>query len=168
MPIVEAFCRKGKISAIGALTVSPVRRRCGLSFQLLPDSKDAHAEETVAFPGRLRRWLQGGTMTILCDQSRIHQRSSVAKTCLARHPEVATEEFLGYAPDATPEEGAWGWTKGHRSPNIAPAGSDEGGLDCTANCRHRAREGTSCRPSYATPRFRCVCRIRFFGDLGTR
>jgi transposase len=118
-PIVEAFFRKGKISAISAVTVSPVRRRCGLSFQLLADNANAHGEETVAFLAQLRRRLQG-PMTILWDQSKIHQRSGVVRKYLAKHPEVVTEEFPGYAPDANPDEGVWGWTKYHRLPNFAP------------------------------------------------
>ncbi|MCA1695095.1 MAG: transposase, partial [Actinobacteria bacterium] len=89
-PIVEAFFRKGKISAISAVTVSPVRKHCGLSFQLLPDNTNAHGEETVAFLAQLRRRLQG-PMTILWDQSKIHQRSGVVKKYLARHPEIVTE-----------------------------------------------------------------------------
>lgn len=118
-PIVEAFFRKGKISAISAVTVSPVRKRCGLSFQLLPDNTNAHGEETVAFLAQLRRRLQG-PMTILWDQSKIHQRSGVVKKYLGKHPEIVTEEFPGYAPDANPDEGVWGWTKYHRMPNFAP------------------------------------------------
>lgn len=123
-PIVAAFCRNGKISAISAVMVSPVRRRCGLTFQLLPDHTNVHGEDTMAFLGRPRRRLQG-PMTILWGQSRIRRRSGVVKTSLARHPEVAPEEFPGYAADANPEEGASVWTKGHRSPDFAPADLDE-------------------------------------------
>jgi transposase len=118
-PIVEAWYRKGKISAISAVTVSPVRRRPGLDFRLLPDDTNAHGEDTVAFLAQLRSRL-GGPLTILWDQSRIHQRSGVVKTYLAEHPEIVTEEFPGYAPDANPDEGVWGWAKYHRLPNFAP------------------------------------------------
>ena len=31
-----------------------------------------------------------------------------------------TEEFPGYAPDANPDEGVWGWVKYHRLANFAP------------------------------------------------
>ena len=123
-PIVEAFFRKGKISAIGAVTVSPVRKRCGLSFQLLPDNTNAHGEETVAFLAQLRRRLQG-PMTVLWDQSKIHRRSGAVKKYLAKHPEIVTREFPGYAPDANPDEGVRGWTKYHRLPNFAPEDLEE-------------------------------------------
>lgn len=123
-PIVEAWYRKGKVSAISAVTVSPVRKRPHLEFRLLPDDANAHGEDTVAFLAQLRSRL-GGPLTILWDQSRIHQRSGVVKEYLAGHPEILTEEFPGYAPDANPDEGVWGWTKYHRLPNYAPGDLNE-------------------------------------------
>jgi transposase len=123
-PILEAWHRKGRVSAISAVTVSPVRRRPGLEFRLLPDNTNAHGEDTVAFLSQLRGRIKG-PMTILRDQSKIHQRSGLVKEYLAKHPEIATEEFPGYAPDANPDEGVWGWTKYHRLPNYAPEDTDE-------------------------------------------
>jgi transposase len=119
-PIVEAWYRKGKVSAISAVTVSGVRRRCNLSFRLLPDDGNAHGEDTVSFLAQLGSRL-GGPLTILWDRSKIHQRCAVVKEYLAKHPEIVTEEFPGYAPDANPDEGVWGWTRYHRLPNFAPA-----------------------------------------------
>jgi transposase len=118
-PIVEAFYRKGKVSAISAVTVSPTRKRCRLSYRLLPDNANAHGEDTVSFLAGLRRRLQG-PMTIVWDRSNIHQRCAVVKKYLAKHPEIVTEQFPGYAPDANPDEGVWGWAKYHRLPNFAP------------------------------------------------
>ena len=93
-PIVEAFYRKGKVSAISAVTVSATRRRCRLSYRLLPDNTNAHGEDTVSFLAGLRRRLQG-PMTILWDRSNIHQRCAVVKKYLAKHPEIVMEEFPG-------------------------------------------------------------------------
>ena len=59
-------------------------------------------------------------MTVLWDQSKIHERSGVVKRYLAKHPEIVTEDFPGYAPETNPDEGVWGWTKYHRIPNYAP------------------------------------------------
>lgn len=123
-PIVEAWYRKGRISAISAVTVSPVRRRPNLFFRLLPDDTNAHGEDTAAFLARLRGAMKG-PMTILWDQSKIHERSAVVRTYLAKHPEIVTEDFPGYAPDANPDEGVWGWTKYHRLPNFAPEDLNE-------------------------------------------
>ena len=105
-PILEAWHRKGRISAISAVTVSPVRRRPDLYFRLLPDNANAHGEDTVAFLAQLRRQIRG-PMTILWDQSKIHERSRVVRAYLAKHPEIVTEDFPGYAPEANPDEGVW-------------------------------------------------------------
>lgn len=106
------------------MTVSPVRRRPNLCFRLLPDNTNAHGEDTVAFLAQLRQEI-GGPMTILWDRSKIHQRSSVVKTYLSRHPEIVTEDFPGYAPEANPDEGVWGWTKYDRLPNYTPEDTKE-------------------------------------------
>jgi transposase len=101
------------------VTVSPVRRRPNFHFRLLADDVNAHGEDTVAFLAQLRDEVKG-PMTVLWDQSKIHERSGVVKGYLARHPEIVTEEFPGDAPEANPDEGVWGWTKYHRLPNYAP------------------------------------------------
>lgn len=106
-PVIEAFHRESKVSAISALTVSTGRKRCRLSYRLMPDNADAHGEDTVSFLAGLRRRLQG-PMTILWDRSNIHQRCGLVKAYLAKHPEVVTDQFPGYAPDANPDEGVWG------------------------------------------------------------
>jgi transposase len=118
-PIQEAWHRKGRASAISAITVSPLRRRPNLSFRLLPDNANARGEDTVGFLAQLRGQIRG-PMTIVWDQSRIHERSGVVKRYLAKHPEIVTEDFPGYAPEANPDEGVWGYTKYHRLPNYAP------------------------------------------------
>ncbi len=48
-PLVEAWHRKGRVSAISAVTVSPIRRRPTLYFRLLADDTNAHGEDTAAF-----------------------------------------------------------------------------------------------------------------------
>jgi hypothetical protein len=100
-PIQEVWHRKGRISAISAVTVSPVLRRPNLYFRLLPDNTNAHGEDTVAFLAQLKGEIRG-SLTILWDQSRIHERSGVVKAYLARHPEIVTEDFPGYAPETSP------------------------------------------------------------------
>jgi hypothetical protein len=123
-PIQEAWHRQGRNSAISAVTVSPVRRRPNRYFRLLPDDAKAHGEDTAAFRAQLRGQIKG-PMTILWDQSQIHNRSSLVKAYLAKHPEIVTEDFPGYAPDANPDAGVWGYTKYHRLPNYAPEDTNE-------------------------------------------
>ena len=121
---MEAWHRKGRISAISAVTVSPVRRRPDLVFRLLEDNRSAHGEDAAAFLAQLRDRIKG-PMTILWDRSKIHERSAVVREYLAKHPEIETEDFPAYAPEANPDEGVWGWTKYHRLANEAPGDTKE-------------------------------------------
>jgi transposase len=123
-PIQEVWHRKGRIAAISAITVSPVLRRPNLYFRLLPANTNAHGEDTAALLAQRRGEIRG-PMTILWDQSKIHKRSTVVKAYLARHPEIVTEDFPGYAPELNPDAGVWGWTKYHRLPNDAPEDTRE-------------------------------------------
>jgi hypothetical protein len=118
-PIVEAFYRKGKVSAISAVTGSPARERCRVGYRLLLGNANAHGEDTVSSLAGLRRRLRG-PMTILRDRSHILRRCGLVRAYLARHPEVVTEQFPGHAPNMNPDEGVWGWAKYHRLPNFAP------------------------------------------------
>ncbi len=109
---------------MSAVTVSPVRRRLNLYFRLLPDNTNAHGEDTAAFLAQLRDQIRG-PMTVIWDRSKIHSRSKAVKVYLAKHPEIVTEDFPGYAPDANPDEGVWGYAKYHRLPNYAPEDTGE-------------------------------------------
>jgi len=123
-PILKSWDRHDRISAISAVTVSPGRRRLGLYFRLLPDDANAHGEDTVAFLKQLKRHIPG-PMTILWDRGNIHDRSRVVRAYLARHPEIVTEKFPGYAPEANPDEMVWQHTKHGRLSNFTPEDTAE-------------------------------------------
>lgn len=122
-PVLEAWDRRDRISAISSITVSPRSHRLNLHFQLLPDNENAHGEDVVEYLRQLRAALRG-PMTIIWDRSRIHRRSGAVKAYLAKHPEIATEEFPAYAPELNPDEGVWGWTKYGRLSNLAAENTD--------------------------------------------
>ena len=77
-PVLRSWDRHDRITALSAVAVSPVRRRLGLYFRLLPDDANAHGEDTVAFLRQLRRHIPG-PMTILWDRANIHDRSKVVR-----------------------------------------------------------------------------------------
>jgi transposase len=118
-PILDCWERRGKVSALSAITVSPKRKRLGLIFRLLPDNANAHGEDTVDFLRQLR-WHIPGPMTILWDRSKIHKKSRAVRAYLEQRPEITTEDFPGYAPESNPDEGVWGYTKYGRLANYAP------------------------------------------------
>jgi hypothetical protein len=123
-PIIKSWDRHDRISAIGAVTVSPRRRRVGLYFRLLPDDQNAHGEDTVDSLRELRRHIPG-PMTILWDRGQIHDRSKVVRAYPAKHPEVVTEKRPSYAPETNPDEMVWQHTKPGRLANFAPEDTAE-------------------------------------------
>jgi len=117
-PILDAWDRRDRISAISCITVSPHNRRLHLYFELLPDNTNARGEDIVNYLGRLKAQL-GGPMTVLWDGSRIHDRSGLVQAYLAAHPEFRTERLPAYAPELNPDELVWAWTKYGRLGNLA-------------------------------------------------
>ncbi len=102
-PILDAWDRRDRLSAISCVTVSPKRRRPNLYFELLPKNANVHGEDVVGFLRRLRQALPG-PITVLWDRNQIHSRSRAVRAYLAKHPEVVAEDFPGYAPELNPDE----------------------------------------------------------------
>jgi transposase len=122
-PVLEAWDRRDKISALSSISVSPRRRRLGLQFDLLPDNANVHGEDVVDYLRQLKAQLRG-PLTVVWDRSRIHDRSRAVRAYLAKHPEIVTEPFPGYTPDLNPDEGVWGWSKYGRLANLAAWDTD--------------------------------------------
>src|SRR3954449_11972022 len=120
-PVLDAWDRRDKWSAISCVTVSPVAGRPGLYFDLL--DHNVHAEDVVAFLAELHRRM--GRVTVVWDRNQIHSRAKAVKAWLAKHPGVVAEDFPGYVPDLDPDEGVWGWTKYGRLANLAASDKDE-------------------------------------------
>jgi transposase len=116
-PILDAWDRRDRISAISSITVSPRTHKLNLYFDLLPANKNVHAEDVVAYLRRLQETLPG-PMTVIWDRHKIHSRSTVVKKHLAQHPDLIVEDFPGYTPELNPDEAVWGWSK-NRSANLA-------------------------------------------------
>jgi transposase len=120
-PVLAAWDRRDRWSAISCLTLSPVAGRPGLYFELLP--RNARGDDVVAFLKELRRRL--GPFTVVWDRNQIHGRSRAVRAWLAGHPGVVAEDFPGYVPDLNPDEGVWGWAKYGRLANLAAEDADE-------------------------------------------
>jgi transposase len=120
-PVLEAWDRRDRWSAISCVTLSPVAGRPGLYFDLL--DHNIHGEDVVRFLANLHRRL--GPVTVIWDRNQIHSKSKAVKAWLASHPDVVAEDFPGYVPDLNPDEGVWGWTKYGRLANLAAADKHE-------------------------------------------
>jgi hypothetical protein len=114
-PVLNAWDRRDKWSAISCVTLSPVAGRPGLYFDLL--GHNVRGGDAVAFPADLHRRL--GPLTVVWDRNQIHGKSKAVKAWLAEHPGVVAEDFPGYVPDLNPGEGVWGWAKYGRLANLA-------------------------------------------------
>ena len=122
--MLDCWDRRDRISAISCITLSPMLGRPGLYFELLPVNQTVHGEEVVAFLAELRRELRG-PFTVVWDRSKIHRKSKAVQAWLAKHSEVAVEDFPGYAPTLNPDEWVWSWTKYGRLSNLAAWDTDE-------------------------------------------
>src|SRR5437763_6664774 len=114
-PVLDAWDRRDRWSAISRITLSPLAGRPGLYFDLL--DHNVRGENVVAFLAEVHRRL--GPVTVVWDRNQIHSKSKVVKRWLARHPGVVAEDFPGYVPDLNPDEGVWDWTKYGRLANLA-------------------------------------------------
>jgi transposase len=120
-PVLDAWDRRDRWSAISCITVSPVAARPGLYFDLL--DHNVHGEDVVTFLTELHRRV--GPVTVVWDRNQIHSKSKAVKGWLAAHPAVVAEDFPGYVPDLNPDEGVWGWAKYGRLANLAASNRDE-------------------------------------------
>jgi transposase len=120
-PVLDAWDRRDRWSAISCITLSPGVGRPGLYFDLL--DHNVHGEDVVAFLKELHRRL--GPLTVVWDRNQIHSKSKAVKAWLAGHLDVVAEDFPGYVPDLNPDEGVWGWTKYGRLANLAASDKNE-------------------------------------------
>jgi transposase len=118
-PVLPAWDRRDRISAISCVTLSPQNEQPGLYFELLPAGLNVRAEDVVAYLCQLRRELPG-PWTVVWDRNNIHSKSQLVKAWLAGKPEVVLEDFPAYAPGVNPDEMVWGWVKYGRLCNLTP------------------------------------------------
>ena len=98
-PIHKSWDRRDRLSAISAITLSPVGR-LGLYFDIL--DHNVTADDFEAFIERLRRRVRR-PLTLVIDRYSVHR--SAAKHLLARFPGRLRIEWLpAYAPDLNADE----------------------------------------------------------------
>jgi transposase len=117
-PVIKISEPHGRISVIGAITISPGRRHFGFYFQLSDDNVNLRGDSVVEFIEDVRRKIRG-PITLLWDQIPIHRGKPVT-AYLARHPRVVVEPFPPFAPELNPVDNVWSYVKYNRLPNYAP------------------------------------------------
>lgn len=120
-PIQHAWDRHDRLSVIGAITLSPSRRRFNEYFQILAWNVDA--EDLVFFVEQMHRRLPRNII-LVWDRSGPHRRA--AKLLLAKHADWLTVEWLpAYCPELNPQEQCWKHSKYNNLANFIPDDLDE-------------------------------------------
>lgn len=106
-----------KVSVIGALTISPRRRRVRAYFGFLPDANYDGAA-ILAFVKQLSRTVRA-PIELIWDRLQAHHRGPVG-AWLARSRRVRAHLLPAYAPELNPVELIWGYAKTNPLANFAP------------------------------------------------
>lgn len=116
----QVMGERKKVSAIGALCVSPERGRVRLYLMFFRDNIDEDLVEY--FLRHLMRHLRGPLM-LLWDSLGAH-KGEVAQEFLAAHGRLRVERFPLYCPELNPMELLWRWVKWDEMANFAPQSVD--------------------------------------------
>lgn len=120
-PIQYSWDRHDRLSGIVALTVSPVRQRLGLYFQL--HRCNINFELVMVFITLLHRQLRRKFILVL-DRYSSHRKA--VRLLQAQHPDWFEVEWLpSYAPDLNPVEMVWNHTKYADLANFIPEHLDD-------------------------------------------
>lgn len=115
-PRLAAWDKRGKISTIGAITISPKTKKEGFLFQMLPSDDNFNGDLVIEFLRNLRKHI-AGPIKLIWDGAPIH-RAKVVQAFLAKQTRIETFRFPGYSPDVNPVEGCWAHAKYHQLPNL--------------------------------------------------
>lgn len=118
-PVIKIADPHGRISAIGAIAISPVHSRFGFYFHLLPDNANFRGDSIVKFVDSVRRRIRR-PFIVFWDQIPIH-RSHPIDRYLSQHQDVMVELFPPYAPELNPVDYVWAYVKYGRLANYCPA-----------------------------------------------
>ncbi len=108
-PIHRHLYRRDKISVISGISVSPLRSRLGLYYQLHV-KKNINQSAVCDFLRHILRHLRGPVI-VLWDNGKIHKGDPIRDLC-CRSPRLRLELFPPYAPELNPDEGVWNLSKG--------------------------------------------------------
>lgn len=108
---------RDRVSLVGALSISPVRRSLGLRFRTYPKSY-VNNERSAEFLRSLLHDLRGPVM-VVWDRGNMHRGAPINKL-LARFKRLELHQLPPYAPELNPVEHLWNHLKYGRFPNYPP------------------------------------------------
>lgn len=107
-PTVRYEYRHDRLSVISGLSVSSIRERLGLFYQL--HESNIRRPEVCLFLRAVLRHLRG-EVVVVWDNGTIHKGDEI-RQLLRKHPRLHVEYFPGYAPELNPDEWVWRQSKG--------------------------------------------------------
>jgi len=122
-PVIKVSNPHGRISAIGALAISPKQKRPCFHYNLLADNGNFHSDSVVHFIKQIQKRIPG-PITIIWDAIPIHC-SKLVNQYLEHHKELIMEQFPSYAPELNPVDKVWLYVKYGRLANYVPLTVDE-------------------------------------------
>jgi transposase-like protein len=114
--VQRAWDRYDRLSVIGAVALSPTRRRISTPFQI--HDQNIRTDEVVDFVKQLRRHLRR-PLVICWDRWSVH-RSAARKLAVARVRNIEIEWLPAYALELNPVEPRWSHTKFGTLANFVP------------------------------------------------
>lgn len=118
-PVIKVTDPHGRISAIGALVISPERKHLSFFYHLLPDNANFRSGSIIQFVGDILARIHG-PIVIFWDAIPIHCSQPVVQY-LEQHDRLVVEPFPPYAPELNPVDKVWLYLKYTRLPNYVPA-----------------------------------------------
>lgn len=115
-PVQYAWHRHDRLSVIGSLSISPVRRRLGVAFAV--QDTNVRTPHVIAYLQGLHRQLRRPLIVVL-DRLNVH-RSAVRKLQQAGASWLTVEWLPPYAPDLNPVEALWSYAKYSALANFVP------------------------------------------------
>lgn len=135
-PVHYSWDRRDRLSVISAITVSPIRRRLGLYFDI--HDRNINTDAFEAFVRWLRHQIRRGIVLVM-DRWSVH-RSGARRLQSRFGSKVQVEWLPAYAPDLNPVEQVWSHTKYADLANYIP---DD--IDALAEAVMHSIEQTGCR-----------------------
>jgi len=122
-PIIKASNPHGRISAIGAVTISPKQKRPYFYYNLLSNNANFRSDSVIQFVNKIQRRISG-PITILWDAIPIHCSTPVNQY-LEHDDQIVIEQFNSYAPELNPVDKVWLYLKFDCLPNYVPLTVDD-------------------------------------------
>lgn len=138
-PVLRSRTRHRRhVSAIGGLSISPVRRRVGWYLQFHLD-RTIGQEEVIGFLRHLRRHLRG-PLVVVWDRLSAHRGRGLRGWLESGPRPVHLESLPGYAPELNPNEYGWSYLKTGALANFCPPDAETLETQVAAAATQAARQ----------------------------